>query len=124
MDSQGSDNESVSEVRQWEAEILGTEFSVVPIRVDLGNLAEQTRDYVRQAKAANTIKAYQSDWQNFGAWCAAHGLTAMPSAPSVVAFYVTNLIETGRKTSTLQRRISAISQAHQAAGQENPTRSA
>jgi len=41
-----------------------------------------------------------------------------------VALYLTALIGASRKTSTLQRRISAISQAHQAAGAENPTRAA
>jgi len=55
-------------------------------------------------------------------WCAAHDLPSLPAAPEAVALYLTALAERC-KVSTLQRRISAISQAHQAAELEPPTRS-
>jgi integrase len=41
-----------------------------------------------------------------------------------VALYLTALAEGGRKASTITRRVSAISQAHQAAGHESPTKTA
>jgi len=100
------------------------EHELVPIQIELGDLAGQARDYVAQAKAPNTLKAYQADWADFTTWCAGRGLPSLPAAPATVALYLTSLIGGGRKTSTLQRRISAISQAHQAAGEENPTRAA
>jgi len=79
---------------------------------------------VSQAKSSNTLRAYQSDWADFSIWCTDRDLVAMPATPKTTAFYLTSLIKPGKKTSTLQRRISAISQAHLAANQENLTHSA
>jgi hypothetical protein len=44
----------------------------------------------------------------------------LPALPETVALYLTTLAES-HKVSTLTRRISAISQAHQAAGFDPPT---
>ncbi|MGZ6098889.1 MAG: site-specific integrase, partial [Myxococcaceae bacterium] len=49
-------------------------------------------------------------------WCRANGLTALPAEPGTVALYIAALAEAGAKSSTIQRRLSAISQAHQLAG--------
>ena len=87
----------------------------------LGAVAEQAKDYARGAKAPNTWRAYQADWRDFEGWCAAHGLASLPAAPETVALYLTALAERC-KVSTLQRRIAAISQVHQAAQLEPPTR--
>ncbi len=88
----------------------------------LADVAEQAKDYARGAKAPNTRRAYAADWRDFVSWCAAHDLPSLPAAPEAVALYLTALAERC-KVSTLQRRISAISQAHQAAQLEPPTRS-
>lgn len=86
-------------------------------------LVSQAQDYIRQAKAKNTLKAYQTDWRHFQAWCAAKQLASLPAAPETVVLYLTELASKA-KTSTIQRRISSLSQAHQAAGLESPTKSA
>lgn len=109
---------------QIEGGTIMEEHNLVPVQIELGDLAEHAHDYVARAKAENTLKAYRTDWADFTTWCDAQGLTAMPAEPGTVVLYLTSLIRAGRKHSTLQRRISAISQAHQAARQENPTRSA
>ncbi len=75
------------------------------------------------AKTANTHRAYQSDWHDFSAWCEARGLAALPAVPITVALYLSDLAER-RTVSTLQRRLATISQAHQAAHLETPTRAA
>jgi site-specific recombinase XerD len=85
-------------------------------------LAQQTRDYIRGSKAANTRKAYRSDWRDFEGWCAAHNLISLPATPETVAMYISDLAAT-RKPSTIGRRISSISQAHKLAGHQSPTRS-
>jgi site-specific recombinase XerD len=87
----------------------------------LEETAAEAREYLAHAKAANTIRAYRSDWADFSGWCAERGFTSLPATPETVALYLT---ESARavKTSTLQRRLSSISQAHQAAGHESPTR--
>jgi site-specific recombinase XerD len=94
--------------------------------VPLGRLevvANQARDYAAAAKAPSTVKAYTSDWADFTAWCKSAGLDPMPAAATTVTLYLTSLAGV-KKASTLQRRLSAISQAHQVAGHESPTRSA
>jgi integrase len=86
----------------------------------LEQVAEDARDYARNAKAPNTLKAYRIDWADFSEWCALHRLEFLPSAPQTVALYLTDLART-HKVSTLYRRLSGISQAHQAAGYVTPT---
>lgn len=89
---------------------------------ELRETVHAAREYVRQARAANTVRAYRSDWQDFCAWCERHNLAAQPAAEETVALYLTDLAERGKKTSTLQRRLSSIAQAHKAAGFLSPTR--
>jgi len=89
----------------------------------LDDLIDQARDYASRAKSANTIRAYKADWSHFVGWCGDHGRDALPADGETVAVYLVSLTKT-HKPSTIQRRISAISQAHQTAGYETPTRHA
>lgn len=90
-----------------------------PENTALGPVAEGAREYVRQAKAANTRRAYASDWRHFTAWCATHQREPLPASPETVALYLSALAGSA-KTSTLGRRVSSISQAHQMAGYDPP----
>jgi len=87
----------------------------------LAAVREQARDYARLAKAPNMRRAYRADWADFTAWCRAHDRAPLPAAPETVALYLAALAG-HRKTSTLARRLSAISQAHQVAGHPSPTK--
>jgi site-specific recombinase XerD len=87
---------------------------------ELEDLADQARIFIGQTKAPSTIRAYRSDWRHFEAWCIVRDLEALPAAPETVALYLTDLASSF-KASTLQRRISSISQAHQAANLDSPT---
>ncbi|MBY6274119.1 MAG: integrase, partial [Bacillaceae bacterium] len=78
-------------------------------------LARQARDYASRSRAPNTKRAYQNDWRDFTSWCEEQGLQPLPATPQTIALYLTARAETHR-VSTLQRRLSAISQAHKAAG--------
>lgn len=89
----------------------------------LTGLAGEARGHVENSKAQNTRRAYQSDWADFTEWCRQHGLTALPALPETVALYLTGGAK-GLRASTLQRRLSTVSQAHQAAGHESPTKHA
>jgi len=93
------------------------------VAVALAAMAAQARDYAQQAKSANTRRAYRSDWADFAGWCQAHGLAALPAAPATIALYLTGAAER-LKPATLTRRLTAISQAHQAAEHPSPTTSA
>lgn len=86
-------------------------------------LAAQARDYIDQAKSANTRRAYRSDWQEFVTWCEGQPLAALPADPQTVALYLTARAAV-YQTSTLCRRLASISQAHQAAGLPTPTTAA
>ena len=84
--------------------------------VTLARTVERARDYIKESKAPNTRRAYAADWRDFRAWCVLHGRPSLPASPDTVALYLSDLAERC-KTSTLQRRLAALSQAHQAAGQ-------
>ncbi len=88
----------------------------------LTQLEDVVRDYARASKATNTIRAYRADLADFTLWCADHDLTRLPAAPETVALYISALAQAGARASTIQRRLSALSQAHQLVGYEpSPT---
>jgi site-specific recombinase XerD len=83
---------------------------------------EQVKEYLDQAKAENTKKAYSFDWKDFYNWCEEHGYQSLPADPNHVSAYLTDLDKKkGFKPSTIQRRIAAISQVHQWNGYPSPT---
>jgi len=98
------------------------ESLTVPQSEPLARYATQARQYAAQAKSQRTLAAYQSDWEDFEAFCRRTGQGSLPAAPETVALYLTHLVDDRkRKTSTLARRLAAISQVHQAAGYPTPT---
>jgi integrase len=81
---------------------------------------EQARQYIRASKAESTIRGYQSDWRHFCGWCEGHTLCPLPASPEIVASYIAECA--GRlKVGSVQRRLNAIAEAHNAAGLESPT---
>jgi site-specific recombinase XerD len=75
-------------------------------------LIDSARRYADNSRAANTLRAYRSDWKQFAAWCDAQGLAVMPAAPQTVAAYITALADEGLAAGTIGRRLTAIGQAH------------
>ncbi len=45
----------------------------------LSRIADQSREFVEHSKAANTLRAYKTDWQDFTRWCEAHRLDSLPA---------------------------------------------
>lgn len=86
-------------------------------------LTGQAEEFLRQARAENTRRAYASDWNHFENWCHAHQLLACPAEPHTLALYLTALAAT-HTVGTLTRRLSSISQAHRASGAPSPTENA
>jgi integrase len=89
----------------------------------LGELGKKAAGYVENSKAANTRRAYRSDWQDFSAWCGKYRRAPLPASPDTVAYYLADRSQ-ALKVSTLQRRLATISEAHRAAGHESPTKHA
>lgn len=87
----------------------------------LPDLEQAAREYADRAKAENTKRAYRAAWADFTAWCDSQSLASLPAEPRTVGLYLTHRAES-LKTSTLQLRLSAISQAHRLAGHTLNTR--
>jgi site-specific recombinase XerD len=104
---------------------MGTSLAV-PEVVEVekaADLGERARSFAVAARAKSTLDAYASDWSHFTAWADAHGVEALPAAPETVALYITSMAD-DFKPSTISRRLSAISVAHQHAGHATPTQHA
>ncbi len=82
---------------------------------DLKSLHEETLNNLKSSKANNTLRAYKSDFRDFGAFCAKHGLNSLPTEPKIVSLYLTNLSKNS-KMSTLKRRLVSISMVHRLKG--------
>ena len=82
---------------------------------DLKTLELETLKNLRSSKAANTLRAYQSDFKDFSTFCVKNGLSSMPTEPKILALYLTHLSATS-KFSTLKRRIASISVIHKMKG--------
>ena len=82
---------------------------------DLKKLHEDTLNNLKSSKANNTLRAYKSDFRDFGAFCSKHGFNSMPTEPKVVSLYLTHLSEKS-KISTLRRRLVAIGVVHKLKG--------
>ncbi len=112
--------------RDENPELLDPSQELVPIESGEAGLAtmqvltEQARQYIQDSKAKNTRRAYRADWADFNLWCNEHRRIALPATPDTVALYLTSCAQ-GLKTSTIQRRLASISEAHKAAGHDSPT---
>lgn len=89
-------------------------------------LSAEALAYVKASRSPRTLNAYTSDLEHFAEWCHGRGVLCPPAGPSsaaTVVAYVTELAHI-RKPSTIDRRVAAISVAHQACGFESPTNTA
>ena len=82
---------------------------------DLKSLQDETLNNLKSSKAANTLRAYKSDFKDFGGFCAKHGLDSLPTEPKVVSLYLTHLSKNS-KISTLRRRLVSIGMVHKLKG--------
>lgn len=90
----------------------------------LARLLAQADASFRAARAGSTLRAYAHDWRQFRTWCEDKAFLPLPASPQALILYGTDLIKNRqRKLNTLFRRLAAISQMHQQAGFDSPTRS-
>ena len=82
---------------------------------DIKSLELETIKNLRNSKSANTIRAYQSDYNDFSLFCSKNGFQAMPTQPKILALYLTHL-SSYSKYSTLKRRLASISILHKTKG--------
>ena len=82
---------------------------------DIKKLHEDTLNNLKSSKAKNTLRAYKSDFKDFGIFCAKHGFNSMPTEPKTVSLYLTKLSSI-YKISTLRRRLVSIGMVHKLKG--------
>ena len=83
---------------------------------DLKILQEETLKNLQNSKANNTIRAYKSDYKDFGAFCSRNGFKDLPSEPKIVSLYLTHLSTKDIKLSTIKRRLVSIGVIHKLKG--------
>ena len=86
------------------------------IITDLKALQEETLLNLQSSKAKNTVRAYKSDFNDFGLFCAQNAFKSLPSEPKVVSLYLTYLSTKEVKMSTLKRRLVSIGVIHKLKG--------
>ena len=86
------------------------------IITDIKALQEETLLNLQSSKANNTVRAYKSDFNDFGLFCSQNGFKSLPSEPKIVSLYLTHLSTKEVKMSTLKRRLVSIGVIHKLKG--------
>jgi len=86
------------------------------IITDIKALQEETLLNLQSSKAKNTVRAYKSDFRDFGLFCSQNGFKSLPSEPKIVSLYLTYLSTKEAKMSTLKRRLVSIGVIHRLKG--------
>ena len=82
---------------------------------DIKSLELETLNNLKNSKSPNTLRAYESDFKDFTAFCVKNNFNSLPANPKVLSLYLTNLSQNS-KFSTLKRRIASISVIHKLKG--------
>ena len=83
---------------------------------DLKTLQDETLKNLKSSKALNTVRAYKSDFKDFGLFCVKNGLKNLPTDPKIVSLYLTYLSSKNIKISTIKRRLVSIGVIHKMKG--------
>ncbi len=83
---------------------------------DIKTLQEETLKNLQNSKASNTVRAYKSDFKDFGLFCVKNGFKSLPSEPKIVSLYLTHLSTKDVKLSTIRRRLVSIGVIHKIKG--------
>ena len=86
------------------------------IITDIKALQEETLLNLQNSKANNTVRAYKSDFKDFGLFCAQNSFNSLPTDPKIVSLYLTYLSTKDAKMSTLKRRLVSIAVIHRLKG--------
>ena len=86
------------------------------LTIDIKKLQEETLLNLQSSKSTNTVRAYKSDFNDFGLFCAQNGFKSLPSEPKIVSLYLTYLSTKDAKMSTLKRRLVSIGVIHKLKG--------
>ena len=77
-------------------------------------------DALESVLSDHTRRVYQTQWKLFDEWCGEMGLCSLPADPLTVARYLAARAGSGASIATMRLATSAITKAHEWAGQESP----
>lgn len=80
--------------------------------------------YAAQARAANTLRGYQSDWRAWCGWAETNGHPMMPATDAGVSQWLTMMADCGYRVGTMSRRLSSLRFAHRLHSCNDPTTTA
>lgn len=89
--------------------------------ISIQSQLEEVKNLIENSKSENTKKAYRNDWTQFEDWCLQNKVDSLPATVETVLLYINHLSKQF-KYSTIRRKLSSISQAHDTAGHINPTK--
>mgnify|MGYP000282612673 CR=1 FL=1 len=98
----------------------------VPAQSDLSDeveeLVKHAQDLIGTSRAEATHRAYASDWRDFLAFCERHVVEPLPAGPVTVALYIADMASVRElSSSTIGRRMAALSVMHAESGHQSPT---
>ena len=80
------------------------------------------RGFADASRARSTRDKYAAAWDDFAAWCAAHGHDPLPAHAGTVAGYLSSEADRGMSPSWVQVKLAAIGWRHRRAGRQPPQR--
>ena len=69
----------------------------------------------------HTRRNYARAWAAFSGWCGNQGIPAVPATPDDIVTYLAEMVDRGRRVTTVRAARAAISHAHRTAGYADPT---
>ena len=89
-----------------------------PAPMALVEATASAHKYASNARSENTLRAYRAAWGDFAAWADAQGLASCPALPGALAAYLAHRADEGAKPASLALYLSAVVEAHRAAGHD------
>jgi integrase len=89
--------------------------------LDKTTLETRLEGFRGMALAPNTLRGYQTDWQDFATWCQEQGRESLPAETATVSLYFADRSQ-HLTSASLTRRIAAIAKRHSQAGFISPTK--
>lgn len=99
----------------------------------IDSLSTAARHLLASSSSPATQRAYRHAWAAFTTWCAERGVCPLPAMPTTLIEYIVSMAggdpleaptSPGLRIATINKRLAAISQAHQLAGFDSPTNDA
>jgi len=89
----------------------------------LATFLDHIGELQKLSRSPATIKAYRSDLRQFARFCQEHSMPqSLPTAPFIIASFISWMAQRGLKAVTIGRRLSALSALHIKSGHEDPTK--